>query len=126
MNFDQSIPITQGLFIAEDSCPESIDITRLVVEFMNQPDDTDLRILDALDRTGTLTPVFQALGHLGIEPRELGDRLELLAGRRLIRVEGLGGTFTPGDGPSGRIGWTICNGNGTTKWNPQGGYHRRR
>ena len=63
---------------------------------MNQPDNTDLRILNALPKTGTLTPVFQALGHLGIEPGELGDRLELLAGRRLIRVEGLGGAFSPG------------------------------
>jgi len=69
---------------------------------MNQPDNTDLRILNALPKTGTLTPVFQALGHLGIEPGELGDRLELLAGRRLIRVEGLGGPFA--------MGMTLPNG----------------
>ncbi|MDD1752244.1 MAG: hypothetical protein LUQ38_04050 [Methanotrichaceae archaeon] len=83
---------------------------------MFQLEDTDLCILNALQKTGTLTPVFQVLGHLGIEPGELGDGLELFAGRRLIRVQGLSGTFVPrmnrveGLGGAFTPGMTLPNG----------------
>lgn len=41
-------------------------------------------------------PVFKAMGSLGIEERELGDRLELLAENGLVQLAGLGGSFAPG------------------------------
>jgi hypothetical protein len=64
---------------------------------MFQLDDTDLRILEALPTTGpSYMPVFEAFGPLRIDAIELGDRLELLAKRGLVQVEGLGGSFAPG------------------------------
>jgi len=64
---------------------------------MFQLDDTDLSILSALPMSGpSFTPVFLALGKLGIDEGELGDRLELLADRGLIQVAGLGGSYAPG------------------------------
>ncbi len=59
--------------------------------------DTDLRILKALPMSGrSFIPVFQALGKLRIDDVELGDRLELLARKGLVQVEGLGGSYAPG------------------------------
>jgi len=59
--------------------------------------DTDLRILKALPMSGrSFFPVFQALGKLGIDDVELGDRLELLAKKGLVQVVGLGGSYAPG------------------------------
>jgi hypothetical protein len=59
-------------------------------------DDTDLRILSTLPMSGpSLTPVFLALGNLGIEEVELGDRLEMLAEKGMIQLAGLGGSYAP-------------------------------
>jgi DNA-binding Lrp family transcriptional regulator len=64
---------------------------------MSQLDDTDLRILKALPTSGpSYKPVFEAFGRLRIDAAELGDRLELLAEKGLVRVERLGGSFAPG------------------------------
>lgn len=67
------------------------------MNFMLELDDTDLKILKALPMKGpSFTPVFLALGKLGIEETELGDRLELLNEKGLVQLAGLGGSFAPG------------------------------
>lgn len=58
-------------------------------------DETDMRILRALPMNGpSYTPVFRALGKLGIEENELGDRLDILAKKGLVQVAK--GSHAPG------------------------------
>ena len=64
---------------------------------MPQLDDKDLKILKALPMAGpSFTPVFLALGELGIEENELGDKLESLEEKGLVQLAGLGGSYAPG------------------------------
>lgn len=64
---------------------------------MFQLEETDLKILKALPMSGpSFTPVFRALGNLGIDEIELGDRLQLLEEKGFVQLAGLGGSYAPG------------------------------
>jgi len=59
--------------------------------------ETDIKILKTLPVSGpSFTPVFQALGKLGIDEVTLGDRLQFLEERGLVQLAGLGGSYAPG------------------------------
>ena len=59
-------------------------------------DGRDMRILRALPVSGSnIISVFQGLVQLGIDERELGDRLEALAQKGFIQAAGLGGRYAP-------------------------------
>jgi hypothetical protein len=82
-------------FIQYDSILEEIRGSISIKDQHTLVDETDTNILKALSKFGrSYTPVRDALGDLGIEEVELGDRLDSLAKRGLVQVAK--GTQGPG------------------------------